>query len=389
MSAACAVPMEMQILPGAGYLRGGDILYVDNFSGRGAQPYFDWAFEIMAIYRKVDRYDKRGPSSAVANGLGQRVKSVSSQLIPAYRKIIWNSGDLSMATVGDGTGSPEKSDDFGALFFFMDQHTNPNGAGIYFSGDDLAQEWVTMSGTSASQFRDVYMPHVLVTGNHVTTHGISPLVVGENGGIFDHGPVLEEDSLVAYGGCPIINDFDVIQPVGSSSLEMTYRGTGSAIDGAVIAHDTTNALGHPARVVLSGFSFHYIRDDRVAGVLDRAEHLTDIIRWLGNILDDYVGTIPPGKFVYELRQNYPNPFNPVTRIEYSIRAQSQVTLRIYNVAGQLVRTLVNEEQSPRAEGYSVRWSGRNDSGRPVSSGVYFYKLTAGSFTQTRKMVLLK
>jgi hypothetical protein len=312
-----------------------------------------------------------------------------TQLIPVYRKIIWNSGDLSAGTVGDGSGSPEKTDDFTDLFTFMDQHSNPNGAGIYFTGDDLASEWATLGGTSSIQFRDVYMPHLLVTGNHTTSHGLSPLVVGVDGGIFDHGPPNEEDSLVAFGGCPIINDFDQIQPTGSSRLEMTYGGTGLATDGAVISFDSTNALGHPAKVVLSGFSLHYIRNDWADGIPDRADHLAHIIQFLGNQLDQLVGGNTPSNYRNSLGQNYPNPFNPVTRIEYSIKNRSQVTLRIYNVAGQLVRTLINEEQNPRAEGYSVRWSGLNDSDRPVSSGVYFYKLTAGSFTQTRKMVLLK
>ena len=64
-------------------------------------------------------------------------------------------------------------------------------------------------------------------------------------------------------------------------------------------------------------------------------------------------------------------------------------LRIYNVAGQLVKTLVNAEQAPKAEGFTVQWNGRSNAGTPVSSGVYFYKLVAKNFTQTKKMVLLK
>jgi hypothetical protein len=380
--------MEIQILPGAGYERGGDILYVDQFSGRGGQPYFDAAFVENGIFDLVDRYDKRGPSSAVANGIGQRVKNVQTQLIDLYRKILWNSGDLSSATVGDGTGDPEKSDSWGALYFFVSQHNNANGCGVYFSGDDLAAEWAGLTG-SATTFRDVYMPHTVVTGDHTTLHGTAPLVIGEDGGMFDHGVPLEEDTLVAYGGCPIINDFDQIQPIGSSVLQMTYRGTGLATDGAVVSFDSVNTLGNAVSVVLSGFSFHYIRDDVPAPVPDRAHHLNDIIEHLGNDLDDPTGPKPVNRFVYELRQNYPNPFNPSTRIEYRIKERGHVTLKIYNVAGQLVKTLVNEQQNPRAEAYTVQWRGRNDAGLSVSSGVYFYKLVANNFTQTKKMVLLK
>jgi flagellar hook assembly protein FlgD len=59
------------------------------------------------------------------------------------------------------------------------------------------------------------------------------------------------------------------------------------------------------------------------------------------------------------------------------------------VAGQLVRTLVDESQAPRESGFSAKWNGTNDTGGPVSSGVYFYKLETGGVTKTKKMVLLK
>ncbi|MEE9271360.1 MAG: T9SS type A sorting domain-containing protein, partial [Candidatus Krumholzibacteria bacterium] len=95
------------------------------------------------------------------------------------------------------------------------------------------------------------------------------------------------------------------------------------------------------------------------------------------------------QFVNRLEANYPNPFNPVTRIRYSIRERGHVSLRIYNAAGQLVRTLVNEVQTPRPDGFEATWEGRNNAGQTVSSGVYFYKMATKDFTQTKKMVLLK
>jgi len=85
---------------------------------------------------------------------------------------------------------------------------------------------------------------------------------------------------------------------------------------------------------------------------------------------------------FALEQNYPNPFNPTTRIQYTLAAQAHVSLKIFNVVGQEVATLANGIQEA---GYkSVVW---NASG--VSSGVYFYRLQAGSFTETRKLILLK
>lgn len=90
---------------------------------------------------------------------------------------------------------------------------------------------------------------------------------------------------------------------------------------------------------------------------------------------------------YALRQNYPNPFNPSTTIRYEIPSRSSVELVVYNLLGQKVATLVNEEQE--AGRYSVVWTGVNDYGVNLSSGVYFYRLHAGDFVQTKKLILLK
>jgi DNA-binding beta-propeller fold protein YncE len=88
-----------------------------------------------------------------------------------------------------------------------------------------------------------------------------------------------------------------------------------------------------------------------------------------------------------LEQNVPNPFNPTTSIKYSIAGDADVRLVIYDVAGREVRTLVDQHQ--RANVYRIVWDGINDQGDRVASGVYFYKLVAGTFTSTRKMMLLK
>lgn len=109
--------------------------------------------------------------------------------------------------------------------------------------------------------------------------------------------------------------------------------------------------------------------------------------------DDYQSapvTVTTGGFRQALYQNHPNPFNPSTSIGYSIAQRGVVTLRVYNTAGQLVRTLVDEVQSPTPGGFRVDWDGRNERGARVASGVYLYKLTVGGkFTAVKKLVLLK
>ncbi len=88
-----------------------------------------------------------------------------------------------------------------------------------------------------------------------------------------------------------------------------------------------------------------------------------------------------------LTGNYPNPFNPQTTIEYSIKDQLPVKIGIYNHRGQLVINLINAQHRPGS--YTVIWDGRDHNNRPVSSGIYYYRLQAGGYITQRKMILLK
>ncbi len=90
---------------------------------------------------------------------------------------------------------------------------------------------------------------------------------------------------------------------------------------------------------------------------------------------------------YELSQNYPNPFNPTTTIEFALPSASPVRLEVINVLGQTVTTLVDSDME--AGYHSVEWDGTDGSGSSVASGVYFYRINAGDFTRSHKMLLLK
>ena len=93
----------------------------------------------------------------------------------------------------------------------------------------------------------------------------------------------------------------------------------------------------------------------------------------------------PEKFT--LYQNYPNPFNPTTDIKFSLPSTERVHLVVYDLLGNVVREMVNEELN--AGMHTYKWIGENQNGSMVSAGMYFYKIKAGPHTHTKKMILLK
>lgn len=96
--------------------------------------------------------------------------------------------------------------------------------------------------------------------------------------------------------------------------------------------------------------------------------------------------LTPTEFI--LAQNHPNPFNSITTIQYQLPEACSVTLAIYNLLGQKIKTLVSNE--PRTAGvYQASWDGRDDLGQIAGSGVYVYRLDAGSFVDSRKLIMMK
>jgi len=145
------------------------------------------------------------------------------------------------------------------------------------------------------------------------------------------------------------------------------------------------------------------RADMLINSWDKNHHLETLIIPLTLCIDttmdtttsvDWTDSEKPEKIT--LLQNYPNPFNPVTSIQYTVGSRQikaaigssvHTTLKIYNILGQKVRTLVDEMKTPG--NYEAIWDGKDDRGKDVASGIYFYKLKVGSYQKTRKMVLLK
>ncbi|MFQ5864759.1 MAG: S8 family serine peptidase [bacterium] len=184
--------------------------------------------------------------------------------------------------------------------------------------------------------------------------------------------------------------FGLELPAGSGNIR--FFGTSSAAPhaagvAALILSANPNLTPSEVRSALKSFAVDLglpgEDNDFGAGRIDAFEAVQSVI----TSVEDETPTLP---MQFVLEQNYPNPFNPTTTINYTIppsHDNSRVKLDIYNTLGQKIRTLVNENQT--AGTYQVQWDGKNDVAMHVSSGLYLYRLSAGSFVQIKKMLLLR
>lgn len=130
------------------------------------------------------------------------------------------------------------------------------------------------------------------------------------------------------------------------------------------------------------FKIHPTAYYLVAGTHARSMYKIDLTQVVG--INSGVSSIAEG---YALNQNYPNPFNPVTNISYTISNSDDVSIKIFDMTGKEIRTLLNKFQNKGS--YSLVWNGTDNSGSSVGSGVYFYRLQSGNFSETKRMVFVK
>jgi len=363
------------------------VLYVDDFHGRGTnegtvQTYYDPAF--AAVYPDpVDRYDVNNPSSDVSNGVGAYAKPEFVK--QAYDKIIFDSGNLSSTTISEGTTYSDKSND-AALFVEFLQNSE-HDVGLWVMGDDPAYDLDGSTAAVALELMSTICGVALVNDSYYELTGgreaggvVTPLVTGVSGTLFDG---LE---YYAYAGCPIINQFDVIETTGPGQYCLQLPDFNSQQYYIGIYTDQTNNYDYAMRTVWIGHSFMYVYDTGT-NVLARNRMMDAVFKFFENPVNtDITGDETPKAF--SLAQNFPNPFNPSTRIKFTLPVKSNVSLRIYNVAGQLVKTLV--DGTMEAGSHELSWDGTNNLGSSVASGVYFYKINAGNdYENMKKMVLLR
>ncbi len=192
-------------------------------------------------------------------------------------------------------------------------------------------------------------------------------------------PAFVENASVGWSGTDRVLEWDPSPAADVAQYALYADATSGFVPGVtnlvafVTAPSTSYNLG--AIVADTYFKVNAIDDDGYAGGYSSEASATPSTG------------APPVAYRTRLFQNTPNPFNPETEIRFELAAPSNVAITVFDAAGRRVRAL--EAGNRPAGEHAVRWDGRNDAGGPASSGVYFYRMTAGGFDQTRKMVLLK
>ena len=250
-------------------------------------------------------------------------------------------------------------------------------APLYFNGNARV-EWFPQIPTDPA-FPDSVLMNVAVT----IPRGGARFSPAARYKVYSTGGNITRDTVVSQNSAPVSGQSNVIEiNLGNHWFLRGGRDVagGQAFFGHVRLENDTAAVSatYPAGTT------NFARRDTFALLAD-AIILRELDRTQPTVTDVDDGNVP---LTFSLSQNYPNPFNPTTNINFSLPERLPVDLRVYDLLGREVVVLLNgEDRNPGR--HTVRWDGRNSFGQSVSTGVYFYRIVAGGYVQSKKMVLLK
>lgn len=356
------------------------ILFINDNANRGLENEFSFAFQNLGYKEGVD-YDMfyvNGPDAGDANSIGER--STATQLA-GYETIIYACGNLFTGTICNGDYTFGGSDDVGVL----DSWLRLGNKNMFLSGDELAFD-LNQSGAATLAFLNSWIGVTLnaqdlrpLIGNQAT-----PTVRALPGnGVFN-----TVSEWIAYGGCLGLNRFDAVSPIGTTQVLAEFLDENGASGqypyaAATLRHDAT----YNNDIIYMPYSWHYIYTVPNGGgpLASRTLALQDILFYFGHIGSSPTVNVPEAK---ELTvKNFPNPFNPATKIAYNMPQRGKITIKLFNIRGELVKVLLNEEVEAGAN--HVIWDGTDAAGQQCASGIYFYETQALGKTMVNKMALVK
>jgi hypothetical protein len=364
-----------------------EILFINDFANRGGENEWYTALNNLSLLvdEDYDVYYVNGPPSGVGNGIGGRA---NAQLLSGYTDILYTCGNLGVNTIANGDFQNDAGDDVGVLTSWLDQGDKD----ILLTGDDLASD-LAQAGIATLNFLENYL------GVTVATSNIRPFIGNQTTPLVKVSPgnpvFLQTSSLenwYAYGACPSFNTFDGVNLLGTSQrLAEFYDPGGVGYSYSACTLNIMNPGPDQSRTISMPVDLMYVytNPDAPSHPLPaRVRLLRDVLLYFGQEgtgSPSHVTDIPGANFT---TTQYPNPFNPVTTIEYSLPRAGHLKLSIYNVRGQLVKTLVDDHR-PAGENQTVVWDGTDNLGDAAASGVYFYEAKTAEKVIIGKMTLLR
>ena len=369
-----------------------EILVINDFGHRGGEATLLSAFGQNGMFEAADFdvYTTMGPSSLVSNGIGSAgAHGATVAQLAGYDCLLYESGNLASGLISDGSdgNGNDKGNDVAVLSAW---HDLPGDRYMAHFGDNISS--FLQAGGAASL---TYLTTILAVdvadndvrneiGNQaaprVAPSGLVPAFVAD---------------YIAYGGCLAINQFDSILPrTGAvTSHRFMNKSGGFYAASAAVWHARTQQINSETynRVdVTFPYGFLYIQDlVSKAGPSARAVLLEELLGAFAHATNSgaATGADDLARPVFALAQNHPNPFNPSTEIRFTAPRAGSVQLSIYNVRGELVRTLLDGKVEAGEQ--VLRWDGRDSSGEAAGSGVYLYEIRGFGERRSRKMMLIK
>jgi hypothetical protein len=415
---------EFEILPmyrsdGHGSIEWPCFIVADHFGGTGnsGERNSDCIVRHLAANGvECDVFSKLGPAADLRNGIGRWAANPGQIGGPGTDKYNWGPGATveqmeaytrCMLNTGNVYGYSIYQQDRDLLNTWLTTYSDSlNPKFLWVSGDQVCRELNRRTGWGKTFLNNtlcvtyVSSPYANYTGDYAYCLPMNGIAGGR---IVCGDP---EAYILRTGVCP--RSYYGASVIGVSSAsgcgavaEIEYHASyGGAVDIAAVSNVPP---GKYYRTFTEGYDNCLIKTNASQGPLACGPD-SFMTTWYGCVLswsgqfastcraaDIAVGGYPgfAPTFVTWLGQGFPNPMNPVSTIRYTLGVSGRATLKIFDVAGRVVRTLVDAEQKARSAPYEVAWDGKNDRGEAAASGVFFYQLEAPGYRSAKKIVILR
>ncbi len=334
--------------------------------------------------RDYDNYYTNAPRFGVGNGLGGRA---TAEQLSGYDIMLYTCGGLSAYTISNGDYNNDPGNDVGVLESWL----RLGDKNMFLTGDHLVYDMWHNGGSTSQAFVNDWLGVSFVSDDLLSLIGEqrAPVVKVMAGNPVIFGP----DEWLAYKGCPFIssyNSFDAVDALGTAVrlAEFTDPEGNAGVypySAATLYHVTT----HNANVISLSYDLMFVYTPSGGGDgtprATRSRLLKDVLLYFGMPGSTQPVDVPEfGEFTI---RSYPNPFNPQMKIEYTLPRRGDLSIKIYNLRGELVTTLLDEVR-PAGSGHAI-WDGTDKAGSTVASGIYFLQSRALDQRSVQKITLVR